>query len=838
MNAAILCNKWAVFSLLCFCWNSTLHAAALASPSQKHWSLQPIKRPAIPDAGASWARNPIDHFVAARLAVANLTPSPEADGATLIRRIYFDLTGLPPTPEEMDSFSRNGSSAEFERTAKAMLASPRYGECWARHWLDIVRYSETHGFEMNQPRPNAWPYRDYVIKAFQADKPYDQFVMEQLAGDALGADEATEFLVAGPWDQVKSPDEVLTKNQRADELHDMVATTGSTFLGLTIGCARCHNHKFDPIPQTDYYAIKAVFEGVQHGDRPLHRKDDESRKQQIARLKEELVPLVASLEALEPIASTVTNSSRVRVPVSPSLNVERLAATEAKFIRFTILETTGSEPCIDELEVFANGTNVASAAYGAKATASGTYRGSDFHKLEHINDGKYGNERSWISNEGGKGWVQIEFPNVEWIERVLWSRDRSLNPKFTDRVATKYRIEASLNGVDWRLLAGDFDRLSAGEELKPLNSDVFGLSREQNMKRLVLASKKRALEKEIEKLSLAPQVYAGNFKTPEPTHRFQRGDPMQPREIIAPGVLSKVSVDGAVVDLSTNTPDKDRRLALGKWIVSTNNPLTARVIVNRLWQYHFGEGLVSTPSDFGANGTRPSNPELLDWLASELMNPAQGKAWSLAHIQELIVTSATYRQSSAGRPECLARDAGTRLLWRFPPRRLDAEAIRDGILAVTGKLDMRMGGPGWSPFEPNDNYVRVYKPKQTFGPDDFRRMVYASGVRQRPDGVFGSFDCPDGGQIAPKRSRSTTPLQALNLLNSVFMSQAAGFFADRLEHEQWNKTEDRVDRAFSLAFGRQPSPEELRASTLFIQENDLKLFCRTLLNANEFIYIF
>jgi hypothetical protein len=313
---------------------------------------------------------------------------------------------------------------------------------------------------------------------------------------------------------------------------------------------------------------------------------------------------------------------------------------------------------------------------------------------------------------------------------------------------------------------------------------------------------------------------------------------MQPREVIAPGVLSEISVDCELPALSTNTPDKDRRLAFAHWVVSTNNPLTARVIVNRLWQYHFGEGLVSTPSDFGRNGTPPSNPELLDWLASELMHPAHGKAWSLSHIQELIVTSATYRQSSASRPECLAADAGTRLLWRFPPRRLDAEAIRDSILAVTGKLDLRMGGPGWSPFEPNDNYVRVYKPKQTFGPDDFRRMVYASGVRQRPDGVFGPFDCPDGGQIAPKRSRSTTPLQALNLLNSGFMAQTAGFFADRLERERPNKPEDQVDRAFSLAFERRPSSEELRASMRFIQENDLKLFCRALLNANEFVYIF
>lgn len=282
------------------------------------------------------------------------------------------------------------------------------------------------------------------------------------------------------------------------------------------------------------------------------------------------------------------------------------------------------------------------------------------------------------------------------------------------------------------------------------------------------------------------------------------------------------------------TDDQQRRLALARWITDAANPLTPRVMVNRIWQYHFGESLVSTPSDFGANGSPPTHPELLDWLAAEFM----ARGWSIKAVHRLIVNSAAYRQSSAPRPACLAVDAGSRLLWRFPPRRLEAEPIRDLILTISGKLDLRMGGPGFSVFEPNDNYVRVYAPRKEFGPAEWRRMVYATVVRQRPDGVFGAFDCPDGGQIAPKRTRSTTPLQALNLLNSGFIMQQAGFFAGRLEKEAGSDTSMQVRRAFALAFNRGPDPEEFSAATRLVREQGLTAFCRALLNANEFVYVF
>jgi len=309
-------------------------------------------------------------------------------------------------------------------------------------------------------------------------------------------------------------------------------------------------------------------------------------------------------------------------------------------------------------------------------------------------------------------------------------------------------------------------------------------------------------------------------------------------------------------------------LALANWIANPANPLTARVIVNRLWQYHFGEGLVSTPSDFGVNGARPSHPELLDWLAAEVISPKSGESpkskvqspksgiqsleildighwtldsphsWSLKHIQRLIVLSASYRQASAARNDAVAVDGGSRLLWRFPPRRLEAEAIRDRILSVSGKLDLRMGGPGFSFFEPNDNYVRVYTPRKEFGPETFRRMVYGTVVRQRPDGVFGAFDCPDAGQIAPKRTRSTTPLQALNLMNSAFITQQSTFLAERLEKEAGRDTRAQVRRAFALAFQREPDRAEIEASVKLVRDAGLAIFCRALFNANEFVYLF
>jgi hypothetical protein len=726
---------------------------------------------------------------------------------------------LPPTPEEVTAFESDPSPGAYEKLVDRLLASPRYGERWARHWLDVVRFADSHGFEMNQPRPTAWPYRDWVIRSLNEDKPYDRYVFEQLAGDACGADAATGFLVAGPYDQVKSPDPVLTAQQRADELHDMVSTTASAFLGLTVGCARCHDHKFDPISQADYFRMVACLAGVQHGERPLPRPDDPAREKRAEEVRRDLAALDAKIDDLQPLARP--DARNARPPVSPLRNIERFEPAEAKFVRFTITATNTLQPCIDELEVYAAGEpgrNIALASSGAKVASSGDYPGSDLHKLEHLNDGRYGNSRSWISNEEGKGWVRIELPAAQRIDRVVWGRDRE--GKYKDRLATGYRIEVSGDGAAWRTVASSDDRTPTAPPDKPA---VLAPPE--------LLEKRKSLEQALKDLTTQPTVYAGTFATPAPTHRLQRGDPMQPLETVAPGGVGAVNPK---LDLPPDAPEQQRRVALAKWLTDPANPLTARVIVNRLWHYHFGRGIVATPSDFGKMGAKPTHPELLDWLATELV--AQG--WRLKSIHRLIVTSATYRQSGAPRADALAVDADATLLWRVPPRRLEAEAIRDSILFVSGKLDLTTaGGPGFDVFKPNDNYVRVYEPKEQFGPPEWRRMVYQFKPRSQSDGTFGAFDCPDAAQVAPKRTTSTTPLQALNLMNGPFVVQQAQFFAARVKREAGDDPGVQVSRSFALAFGRPPLEGERSASVELVRTHGLAALCRALFNANEFVYM-
>jgi len=988
----------------------------VADAKQSHWAFQPVRRPEVPAKA-----NAIDFLVSAKLAERGLALSAEADRRTLIRRLNFDLIGLPPTPEEIDAFIADADPRAYEKLVERLLASPRYGERWARHWLDVVRFAESQGFEKNRPRERAWPYRDYVIRAFNDDKPYDQFIREQLAGDALGADEGTGFLVGGAYDEVKSPDPVLTAQQRADELHDIVSTTGSTFLGLTVGCARCHDHKFDPIPQADYYAVTAVFQGVQHGERALRPPDATARFAQAETLRRELVPLDTQLATFQPAAQSLrvvllddsappssatrpgvtqieqpkngqpitysagrergqaedpgdatrlpnlgesyrywtpmrgeradffswdpklsgsfriwlswgawtthapdaryvldrdgdpgttddqTEIARVdqrkfadgspaipqqkrwsglrdagvhalkpesrillrageqggptvadavvfeearddapaaagtphlRPPVTHRANEEWFEPVEAKFVRFTIITASSGEPCLDELEVFTAGAesrNVALASAGAEAKTSSVFGDglNAKHRRSHLNDGHYGNNFSWIAKTRGEGWAQVELARLERINRVVWSRDRGEGEKiYDDRLPTQYRIEVSADGQQWREVASSSDRL--GVEFRKRVATIPTLSRvpaERAGEVQRLVARRAELQEQIKTLSMFPQAYLGKFEQPGPTHRLHRGDPLQKKEEIAPGSLTQF---GGALALAADVPEQQRRLALAEWIADPQNPLTARVLVNRVWHYHFGTGFADTPSDLGLNGARPTHPELLDWLAGEFI----ARGWRIKELHRLIVNSATYRQSSRANAEALKIDAGARLLWRFPPRRLEAEPLRDTILAVSGKLDLRMGGPGFDLFEPNDNYVKVYVTRKDYGPEEFRRMVYQNKPRVQLDDIFGAFDCPDAGQIAPRRTSSTTPLQALNLMNSSFALQQAGFFAARLETEAGEDAEKQVSRAFRLAFGREPVPEETTAATALIREHGLIVFCRALLNANEFITVF
>lgn len=1004
-----------------------------------HWSFQPVQRPVIPGS-TSWSQNPIDAFVAARLASLKppLDPSGPADRPTLIRRLSFDLLGLPPDPEDVAEFVSDRHPDAYERLVDRLLASPHFGQRWARHWLDVVRFAESDGFETNQPRPNAWPYRDYVIRAFNEDLPFDRFMTEQLAGDATGADEATGFIVGGAWDRVKSPDPGLTAQQRADELHDMVSTTGSAFLGLTVGCARCHNHKFDPVSQTDYYALKAVFAGVQHGDRPIKPPADPDREQRILQAKDELARVESRLREFEPLAYCApqapqpltllldddtperpstdlpgvtqlvprlglephragsgkgqagdpgdarrlpdlgrnysywnnvanrnvftwnphvrgtfhlwlswgcgwqthatdarylldrdgdltttddqrqiarvnqqrfadgsggdekqplwsgfydagihefTSSTRLLLrggdtdayvtadliclqelrpealtgsatnpPATPSLprlrpsvqrrtNVERFAPTMARYVRFVIEQTNnGAQPCLDELEVFSAGVNSINVARAALPTSSSNLPGYEIHQLKHINDGRYGNSASWISNEAGRGWIQLELPAAVEIDRVQWSRDRLENGSFSDRIPTRYRVEAGVSPEAMSVVATSDDRLPIERNVTSLLTRI-NLTDTELQDSGQLAKRQDALSALLRQLSEQRQVYAGRFTSAEPTHRFHRGDPLQPREPVAPASLVAF---GPSFKLPLDAPELARRQQLAQWITDPRHPLTARVMANRFWHSHFGQGLVTTPSDFGRNGARPSHPDLLDWLASEsLLKSGSGQTTgadpsgygSPKRLHRLIVSSATYRQSSAARADGLQVDAGSRFLWRFPPRRLEAEPLRDTILAVCGNLDDRMEGPGFDLFEANTNYVKVYNTRHEFGPAEWRRMVYQSKPRMQLDDTFGQFDCPDAGQIAPRRTSSITALQALSLLNSHFMIQQSEILARRLEATRSDRHQQ-ITRAFELCFQRPPSNEEQSAALDLIAEHGLPAFCRALLNANEFLFVY
>ncbi len=798
-----------------------------------HWSFQPVQRPGEPTSGEPWARGPIDEFILRQLREKSLSPSAGADRRTLIRRLFLVMHGMPPAPAEVESFANDASPDAWKRRVEQVLASPHYGERWARHWLDVVRYADSNGYETNRERKTAWPYRDYVIDAFNKDKPYDQFIREQLAGDALGVDAATGFLVAGPYDVVKSPDINLSLMQREDELADMVNTTGTAFLGLTMGCARCHNHKFDPILQKDYYSMQAVFAGVTHGERPLRKTPDESARAELATLQATVSSLESALSGYRQRAGQarlVTAGGTLRPPVNALLNVEEFTPVATSSVRFTILATNSVEPCLDELEIFdATGKNVALAGTGVRVSASGSLGGNAIHRLEHVNDGQPGNGRSWISHTPGKGWVQIDLPAKVKVQRVVWSRDRE--GRYKDRLATDYRIETAGEAGQWILTASSRDRKPFDPSAPP-DHDAWmaNLTSGDREKVRTITTGLATARQRLTHLSGGNPAWLGVFSQPATTHRLYRGDPLQKREAVAPGALTVLGTLG----MSLDEPEQRRRLRLAEWIAQPGNPLTARVMVNRIWHYIFGHGLADTPSDLGVNGARPSHPELLDWLADEFVR----SGWSVKHLQRLILQSATFQQASLPRAEALTVDADARLLWRYPPRRLEAEAIRDSMLAVSGALNPAAGGPGFYLMEVEEENVMHYHVKEKFTTAEFRRMVYQARIRQTNDGVFGSFDCPDGSQVMPRRSRSNTALQALNLFNSPFVLQQAGLLAERLLTECGPAPERQVERAFALFFGRPPDQFERTHSTALIQSEGLPAFCRALYNTSEFLFVF
>jgi hypothetical protein len=791
-----------------------------------HWSFKPISA-STPQQPPPSAR--IDSFIDAKLAEKKLHRSPPADPVSLIRRITFDLTGLPPTPDATATFEKEyiqDRASSIQHLVDRLLKSERYGERWAQHWLDVVRYADTHGFEVNTERPNSWPYRDYVIRSFNNDTPYDRFIKEQIVGDAMGQDAATGFLVTA---SVLLPgqigkDDASKRLARQDSIDEMVMNIGQTFLGLSIGCARCHDHKFDPITSKDYYAMQAFVAGVEYADRDLHTPAAEAARAEEKQLKARLAEIDKEFAHFVPMAK----SGAERPMINARENSDRFPPVKTQRLRFTIKATTNLEPCIDELEVFnTRGENVALATTGTKRKSSGDIGVAERHELRFLNDGRYGNSRSWLSNALGKGWVELEFPQEQQVERVVWSRDR--DGKFTDRLATDYQIEISDAAGQWHTVADASDRQKFDPKNKKLARPTLkGLTPAENKRARPLFEEKSRTEKQIAQAVNLQKVFAGTFRTPDDIHLLNRGDPEQPKEAVTPAVLSALGN----VTLPKESAEQDRRRALADWIASPQNPLTARVMVNRIWQGHFGTGFVQTPSDFGRMGMKPTHPELLDYLAAEFIR----SGWSVKHMHRLILLSETYGQSSQSTKENETIDSDVRYLWRFPSHRLEAESIRDSMLAVSGRLNLQMYGRGFNLFDQRGG-LSGFDPIETFNVDNQRRMIYAHKVRREPETVFGAFDCPDAGQSTARRIESTTPIQALNLFNSIFTLEQSAAFATRVQQEAGTDPAKQITLAYQLSLSRSPTATELADTTPLVQSHGLTALCRALFNSNEFLFV-
>ncbi len=843
-------------------WTRTLAAAERKRADKTWWSLQPLKKAAPPDVPGiptEWSQTAIDRFVYAGLVTKGLKPSPPADRRTLIRRVTFDLTGLPPAPEDVEAFAVDSRDDAYERLIDRLLASPAYGERWGRHWMDVIRFGESHGYEQNHLRPNAWPFRDYVIRSFNEDKPFDRMVLEHLAGDQVAPGDpdvevGTGFLVAGPHDTVGNQSLAARLQQRADDLDDMVNAAASAFLGLTVSCAKCHDHKFDPILQADYYRLQAVFSGVVHGERDLAPAEERGRREQA------LKPLEESLRKAEERIAEMRKAAgprmeaekpailaRYRPAPDPKLTEERFAATPARYVRLRILATSSlasSQPRaagLDEIEVWTAGEpgrNVALASQGSRVRATSTRRAEgneNAYAPQFLIDGKF--DQQWFAADANPVEITVALARTVEIGRVSWSRDRTggSQGKFDGPVPSLYEIEVSPDGENWKKVATSEGRLpvATAEQEELVLLDVFDPGQQREWKEL--QQRRSELKSRIAALPKLRSAYIGRFEQPsEPSYLLKRGSVLDRGEVIAPGSLSTLSGALEGFQLDAKAPESERRLALARWITDPRNPLTPRVLANRVWQHHFGRAIAGTPSDFGFNGERPANPELLDYLAGRLLE----LGWRLKPLHKEILLSAAYRQSSAFEAESAAVDNEARYLWRFPPQRLGAEAVRDSILAVSGKLNRQMGGEGFRLYRYTVDNVATYFPAATFGEETYRRSVYHQAARSVRAELLGQFDCPDSSLPEPKRIVTTSPLQALSLMNNSFMMDQARYFAERLEREAGRgKTAAQIDLAFRLAFGRWAVDEEKRAAAVLISRHGLAAFCRALFSANEFVYV-
>lgn len=681
----------------------------------KFWAYQPVKPVAPPKAGSPWVTNPVDAFILDKLDKAALKPNPEADRRTLLRRLSYDLTGLAPTPEEIDAFVADKSPGAWERQVDRLLASPHYGERWGRHWLDVIRYAETNGYERDGPKPNAWRFRDYVIRSFNADKPFDRIVREMVAGDEISPDDpdaitATGYYRLGTWDD--EPADPL--QARYDEFDDIVATTSQAFLGMTMNCARCHDHKIDPIPQADYYRLLAFFRDIP----------------------------------------------------------------------------------------------------------------------------RYSRDRNVLSSNSQRDITPLERRNL--YQGELRQRQDRIDALKAEKTELENIVIRRMNSEDQRASEG-LDRPLVLQKLK----DYFQAGEGPRLKNLTETIR------ELERKPAPSQVFtlAINRCSPRPeaTHVMARGNPHAPGPVVEPGFPKALGgATPAIPEADPKATSAGRRRVLADWLASAANPLTARVWANRIWQHHFGRGIVASANDFGKYGSPPTHPELLDWLAGELVR----QGWKAKPLHRLLLTSSAYRMSSAGRTDALSRDPANDLFWRQPMRRLSSEEVRDSFLQVSGKLSLEMGGESVYPPIPAEVLAGQSVPGSGWpvSPPEKsnRRSVYVHVKRSLQLPVLAQFDQADPDSSCPVRYTTTVPAQALGLLNGAFSHEQAGHMARRLEREAPGDLRGQIFRAIRLTTGRSPAREELDADSSFVKavaasgasgSEALRQYCLLALNASEFLYL-
>ncbi len=861
-----------------------------AVEEQTHWAYRPLIKPVLPVVKSKLIRNPIDPFIVEKLEQSGRALAREADKRTLLRRVYFDLIGLPPTPEDLKTFLADTKPDAFERVVDQLLASPRYGERWARHWMDVVHFAETHGHDQDRIRTNAWPYRDYLIASLNGDKPYARFVQEQVAGDVLFPEGpqgivALGFLAAGPWDESSlrdiREDTIDRQIARYLDRDDVVTTVMQTFTSTTVQCARCHNHKFDPILQSDYYALQAVFAGVDRANRTydtdakihqkrvaLQRESERANKDRGWLLSANVATQVAAFERAysESLRQWKVIDAETFVSTGGAVLTRQtngaLLASGVRTERDTYTITTGSPlPRITavRLEVLADETLP---KRGPGRMDNGNLHLSEFQlfifepgaatarEVKFASASADFNQAGWIIDHALDGKEKTAwgiYPRVGESHQAIFKLNEPLPLSEGARLTFVLKQLHGEGHLIGRL------RLAVTSEQSPASTTALPAE----LERILVLPKTERTEDDLaslakfvvnrqiaEELAALPKpslVYAaasdfepdGSHKpagAPRAVHVLKRGDINKPQAAANPGALSCVASLQAKFEIEDEKSEALRRTALAKWLTDPENSLAWRSIVNRVWHHHFGRGIVATPNDFGKMGAVPSHPELLDWLAVWFRDDAKG---SLKALHRLIVTSATYRRATGS-------EQNNPFLPGMNRTRLDADQVRDAVLQISGALDLRMGGPSDMQFDlqpghhvtPRVDYAKFDVESETAR----RRSVYRFLFRTLPDPFMDALDCPAGDQLTPVRNSSVTVQQALAMWNDAFIAHYATRYAARLEAHS-KRVEEQVSFACELVWCRPPTQSELENLSAYTRTHGLPNLCRVLLNSNEFMFV-